>query len=360
MARKQKTPAATGPAPSGSGAEPFPHEGRYAAQERFPALGGGGQARLGRATVLVVGCGALGCASSQLLVRAGVGCVRLADRDLVEPGNLHRQLLFDERDALERLPKAEAAARRLRSINSAVRVEATVAHVGRREIGALAAGADLVVDGTDNLETRFLINDFSLKSGVPWIYAGAVAASAMVLPVLPGRGPCLRCLIPDLPPPGTFPTCDTAGVLNAAPSAAASLQAALALRILSGDPPAPSLAVLDLWAPSLRTVAVSRNPSCPACAGGRLEFLEGDRLSSAQALCGRDGVQIVPSAPAAVDLEALAGRLRDAGGVSRNAFLLVFRTGPHELTVFPDGRVIVKGTADPGAARTLAAKWLGM
>jgi molybdopterin/thiamine biosynthesis adenylyltransferase len=340
-------------------ASAFPHAGRYAAQERFQPFGAKGQERLARATVLVVGCGALGCASAQLLVRAGVGRVRLADRDTVEPGNLHRQVLFDERDAIERLPKAEAAARRLRASNSSVAVEARVTHVGKREIPELAAGADLVLDGTDNLETRFLLNDFSLKSGIPWLFAGAMGASGMVHAILPGRTPCLRCLFPDIPPPGTYPTCETAGVLNAAPSAAASIQAAMAFRILAGDPPPPVLSVFDLWAPSMRTVAVSRNPSCLACVQGRLEFLEGDRLSSAQVLCGRHSVQVLPSAPAPVDLERLEKALRDAGEVSRNAFLLVFRTGPNELVVFPDGRVLVKGTADPDEARTLVARWIG-
>jgi adenylyltransferase/sulfurtransferase len=200
--------------------------------------------------------------------------VRLADGDVVERGNLHRQVLFDEEDARQRVPKAEAAARRLRAADPSVLVEARVVRAGRREIASLAEGAGLILDGTDNLETRFLINDFSLESGIPWIYAGAAGASGMVLPVLPGRGPCLRCLVRDLPPPGTLPSGATAGVLNAAPSAAASIQAALAFRILSGDLPTPALSVFDLWTPSLRTVAVERDPSCPAC--GRV--LEGDRL----------------------------------------------------------------------------------
>jgi len=333
--------------------------GRYAAQERFQPLGAEGQEKLGRSTVLLVGCGALGCASAQLLVRAGVGRLRLADRDFVEFGNLHRQVLFDEEDARARAPKADAAARKLREANSEVAVEAWVTHVGRREIRDLAAGADLILDGTDNLETRFLINDFSLRSGTPWIYAGAVGASGMVMPVLPGKGPCLRCLIPDLPPPGTVPTCDTAGVLNAAPAAAASVQAALALRILGAQAPEPALSVFDLWSGSLRSVAVSRDPGCPACGRGLLEFLEGDRLSSVQSLCGRDSVQVLPARPSALDLDRLQAELCKAGEVFRNALLLVFKSGAHELTVFPDGRVIVKGTTDPDVARTLVAKWIG-
>lgn len=339
---------------------PLPDD-RYSRQRVLPEIGAEGQERLLASSVLLIGAGALGCAQAQLLARAGVGRMRIADRDLVEIHNLQRQLLFDERDAQERLPKAEAAARRLRSANSSLAVEAVVADVTSGNVEALLDGVGVVLDGTDNLETRYLINDACVKRGVPWIYGGAVGTSGMVMAVRPGAGPCLRCLFPEPAPPGSLPTCELSGVLNAAPAVVGALQVVEAIRLLVGAPPRrPGLLALDLWAGTFRSAAVRRDEACRCCGLRRFDFLEATRAPLAVALCGRHAVQVSPGVSTRLDLAALADRLAAAGAAPHvNGLLVHFQAEGCELLVFPDGRAIVKGTDDPAVARGLYARYVG-
>jgi molybdopterin/thiamine biosynthesis adenylyltransferase len=333
---------------------------RFSRQIVFEKIGAEGQRKLGAGTVLVVGCGALGAASAALLVRAGVGALRLVDRDVVELSNLHRQILFDEADAAARLPKAEAAARRLRAIDGSCRIEAHVADVTPRSIERLVAGANVVVDGLDNFESRYLLNDACLAAGVPWIYGGVLGAVGVTLTVLPGDGPCLRCVFPDPPPPGTLPTCETQGVIGPAPVVIGALQAVEACKLLLGAPDLRrELTFVDVWEGSLRAVRVERAAACPACGKRDFAFLRDESHSSAASLCGRNAVQITPATETTVPLTRLAHELARAGTVSFNGFLLRFVVGDHELFVFPDGRAIVKGTSDPDVARGLYAKYVG-
>lgn len=333
---------------------------RYQRQSLFAPLGPEGQTRLAAARVAVVGVGALGSVSSELLARAGVGRLTLYDRDYLTLDNLQRQVLYDEADLAADLPKAEAAARRLRRINSAIRVEGRVGDVTAAGAEALARGADLVLDGTDNFETRFVLNDACLKAGVPWIYAGAVGASGMVMTILPDRGPCFRCLVAERPAPGSTATCDTAGILNAAVTMTASIQAGEALKLLAGrrEAMAGGLVTVDLWTNRFLTFAVPRAADCPACVRRTFEHLTAPPGTLAAALCGRNAVQVTPHPPATVDLEAAAGRLR-GGQVVRNAYLLRYRDDEVHFTLFPDGRAIIQGTSDPDRARSIYARFVG-
>ena len=333
---------------------------RYARQRVLPEIGEAGQERLARAAVLVVGCGALGSVQASLLARAGVGRIVIADRDVVEEGNLHRQVLFDEGDAAALLPKAEAAARRLRRVNSTITVEARVIDVTARNVEALVEGADLVLDGTDNFETRYLINDACVNARTPWIYGGVVGTEGLAIAVRPGTGPCLRCLFPHPPPPGVLPTCETAGVLNTIPVLIAAFQVTEALKILAGAPPeAPRLLRADPWHGECRLMEIPRNKGCPCCGEGRFEFLEGGKGSPAAVLCGRYAVQVSPPDPLRLDLERLLPRLRRAGEADSNGLRIRFRAEGLEMILFPDGRMIVKGTSDPARARSLYARYLG-
>jgi adenylyltransferase/sulfurtransferase len=333
---------------------------RYSRHELLPEWGAAGQERLRQATVLIVGCGALGANQAQLLARAGVGRLIVADRDVPELHNLHRQPLFDEDDVAAGTPKALAAAARLRRINSEIAVEALVIDVNPQNVEALVARADLVLDGADNFETRFLLNDVCVKLGKPWIYGGVIGAEGMLLVVRPGVGPCLRCALPDLPVAGSLPTCETAGVLNAAPALIAALQVAEACKLLLGaGEPATGMLHVDLWRARFRTFAVRRHPDCPACGKRDFEFLTRRRESWTARLCGRNAVQVTPPAPADLALDDLAEKLGKIGRVARNGFFLNFKIEPYELTIFPDGRLIVKGTNDEAVARALYAKYLG-
>lgn len=332
---------------------------RYAKQVLVAGFGAEGQRRVSGARVVVVGTGALGCAQAELLVRAGVGHVTVVDRDFVELGNLHRQILFDEQDARDALPKAEAAARRLRALNSEVEIRPRIADVNPGNVEQLLDGADVVLDATDNAEARYLVNDACVKHGRPWVYGGALGVEGTVMAVVPGHGPCLRCLFDDPPPPGTLPTCDMLGVLNVAPVMTASLQVTEALKLLLGKPTFPGALTYELWSSSFRAVKVARNPDCPCCSGRRFEFLEGRGASAATSLCGRNAVQIRPEGTQVLDLDGLAARLAGAGKVTFNGFLLRLEVGEHALHVFADGRAIVKGTDDPAAARALYARYVG-
>jgi adenylyltransferase/sulfurtransferase len=332
---------------------------RYSRQIRFAPFGASGQERLSAAHVVVVGCGALGTVHSAALVRAGVGRLRIIDRDFVELNNLQRQWLFDEDDAAASVPKAAAAARHLAKVNSSVAVEPVVADLTAANAGDLLAGASLLLDGTDNFETRYLLNDYSVREGVPWIYGAAVGSYGLVMPVLPGETACLACVYPE-PPSGAQPTCETAGVLNTITSVIGSLQVSLAIRILAGgEGPLPGrITTVDVWDGRIRQVAQpARDPLCRCCAKRQFPWLDGSRRAPVS-LCGRNAVQIHERARP-IDLAALAAQLAPLGEVRRNEFALRFFLPPHEITVFPDGRAIIKGTTDVGVARSLYARYIG-
>jgi len=335
---------------------------RYSRQELFEGIGPAGQARLERARVAVVGCGALGSVLSEMLVRAGVGSLTLIDRDFVEESNLQRQSLFDESDVAGSLPKAVAAQARLRRINSRVEVRGVVADLAPDNASDLLQGAELVLDGTDNFETRFLLNDLAVRDGFPWVYGACVAAYGIALLVRPGRTPCLRCLLEELPAPGSGPTCDTAGVVAPVVHVVAGVQAAEALKLLAGNEAAllPGVFTADLWQGRFDVLDLSRRaPSCPACTEGRFDYARERSAGLTAALCGRDAVQVRPGRRARVDLEALAERLGRLGEVRRNEYLLRFSGEGAELVVFEDGRALVKGVASPARARSLYARYVG-
>jgi molybdopterin-synthase adenylyltransferase len=330
---------------------------RYARQIRFAPLGTAGQARLQEASVAIVGCGALGTMSAAALTRAGMGHIRIIDRDYVELSNLPRQWLFDEQDAAEALPKAIAAQRHLARINSTAKIDARVADVSAATIDELLEDAELVVDATDNFETRFLLNDYCVREGRPWIYGAAVGSYGLAMPVLPGKGPCLRCVYPE-PPGGAQPTCDTAGVINSITSMVASWQSGLAQRWLSGDRELPTrLTTFDVWKAETRQLNVTRDKDCPCCVGHEFGWLDQARRAPIS-LCGRNAVQIHErSRPIA--LEQLARELAAVAPVRVNEFALRFFPPPYEITIFPDGRAIIKGTQDTGVARSLYSRYVG-
>ncbi len=336
---------------------------RYSRQVLFAAIGEKGQARLQAASATIVGCGALGSVSATILARAGVGRLRLVDRDLVQESNLHRQVLYTEEDVRSLKPKAIAARDHLRAANSAIDLEAVVADLNPDNAVELLTGCDLILDGTDNFETRFLINDVSVRHGVPWIYAACLGSYGVTMNILPGSTACLRCLMETPPPPGTAPTCDTAGIIGPVVSAIASVQAAEALKFLSGKSEAMSDALwsLDVWTQSVTRVEVPRGGGrrrCATCDGLEFEYLSGKGTRSS-ILCGRDAVQVMPTSRGRLDLSELAARLGAAGRVERSPFLLKFTTEGCAMTVFPDGRAIVAGTTDPATARALYARYIG-
>jgi adenylyltransferase/sulfurtransferase len=332
---------------------------RYSRQVLFPGIGPAGQDRILRSRVAIVGCGALGSFQAGALARAGVGRIVLIDRDYVEWSNLQRQWLFDEADAAEALPKAIAAARRLACVNSSIHVQPCVADLTPSNIEELLGDAGLILDGTDNFETRYLINDFCVSRSIPWVYGAAVGSYGLTMPVLPGRTACLQCVYPT-PPSGAQPTCETAGVLNAVTSVIASFQTAAALRILSGhaDSLRPRITTVDVWSGEVRQVAQpGPDPECLACGAGRFPHLEASARPPIS-LCGRNAVQI-HELERPLDLAELRARLAPLGEVRANEFALRFAMPPYEMTVFPDGRAIVKGTADPAVARSLYARYIG-
>lgn len=336
-----------------------PRMERYSRQVLLAGWGEEGQPRLAQATVAVTGCGALGSFHAGALARAGVGRLLLIDRDYVEWSNLQRQWLYEETDAEEALPKAVAAARRLAAINSSVRVEPKVADLAPDTAEELLDGADLILDGTDNFDTRYLINDYALERGIPWIYGGAVGTYGLAMPVLPGRAACFECMYPE-PPQGAQPTCETAGVLNTITSMVASWQVSLALKILvkGADQVEPRLTTFEAWEGVVRQVKLpAPQPDCPACGQRTCRHLHGAKRVPIS-LCGRNAVQI-HDRRRPLDLDELAVRLRPLGEVRSNGFALRFVLPPHELTIFPDGRAIIKGTTDPAVARSLYARYVG-
>jgi adenylyltransferase/sulfurtransferase len=346
--------------------DPHQYE-RYSRQILFAPLGEEGQKRLLETRAVVVGCGALGTVLAGLLVRAGVGRLRLVDRDFVELSNLQRQTLFEEADARDALPKAVAAERRLRAANADVAIEGVVADLTPENVAELVGGFPLILDGTDNFETRMLLNDYAVSAGVPWIYAAAVGSYGVTFTVRPGETACLACLVESsadgnagargLPPEET---CDTAGVLNTAAGVVGALEAAEAVKLLSGHPEALSgrLVSCDVWKGRFQSVRAERDSNCRACVRREFRWLEGEAQSQVT-MCGRDSVQI-HERRRQLDLEELARRISTvAGGVRTNGFLLRFSVPPCEVTVFPDGRAVFKGTKDPAVARSLYARYIG-
>ena len=336
---------------------------RYSRQTLFAGIGRQGQERIAKARVLIVGCGATGSVLANNLARAGVGHLRVADRDFVEGNNLQRQVLYEEDDAHAGLPKAVAATRRIARVNSLVAVEPLVTDVTAENIEGLLEGVDLALDGTDNFETRYLLNDACLKQNVPWIYSGVIAAYGVTMMILPHDTACLRCVFPDRPLPGTTPTCDTAGVLNGIVGAVGGIASTEALKLLVGsDKLRRGMTWLDLWENTYEAIELPRQPDCPACGQGDYEYLDASIDESGTSLCGRNAVQVRPprGTHPMLDLAALAERLRDAGDVESNGFLLRLRVDSYEVTIFPDARAIVKGTDDTAVARTIYARYVGM
>jgi len=340
------------------------HDDRYSRQILFAGLGAAGQEALARSRVLLVGCGGLGTVAAEILTRAGVGRLTIADRDYIEESNLQRQALFTEADLSAGLPKAVAAVRHLRGINGRVQLEERVLDVNAGSIPSLVPGHDLIVDGTDNFETRFLLNDASLKWNVPWVYGACVGAYGMCLAFIPGVTPCLRCVLEQLPPAGSSPTCDTAGIIGPIVHLVASLEAAESLKILTGQTERLNrrLQSIDLWENqvwSLNLASLIPDPDCPACGKRNFEFLEGRHEGRGQSLCGRDAVQVTRDIPHPVDFQPIAERLAPLGTVTYNEFLLRARLDRFEIALFRDGRAIVHGTRDPLEARRLVAKYVG-
>ncbi len=346
--------------------EQDPALARYSRQMLFESVGEEGQRKLLDSRVLLVGCGALGSVLASTLGRAGVGFIRIADRDFIEENNLQRQVLFDEGDIEAGLPKAEAARAKLSRINSKIEVEAVVADVNPGNIEALAKDVDLLLDGTDNFETRFLINDLSVKSGKPWVYGACIGAAGLVMPVIPNETPCLRCVFENAPPPEMNPTCDTAGVIAPIVSIVASFQSVEALKLLMGrrEDVTRRLLNIDAWTGHVLAVNVQKayeQGNCPCCKQKKFDFLTGTASSSTTTLCGRDAVQITPPPGQSVNLEQIAEKLTAVAAAPPmvNRFMLKAAVGGHELTVFPDGRAIIRGTNRPDEARTIYAKYVG-
>lgn len=342
-----------------------PQLNRYIRQVMFPPLGEAGQKRILAGRVLICGCGALGTYLANTLVRAGVGHVRIVDRDFVDLSNLQRQVLFEEQDVEDCIPKAIAAAERLRRINSEIEIEPVVADLDHTNAESLLEGMDVIADGTDNFETRFLLNDASIKYGIPWVYGGCLAAEGQTMTILPGETPCLRCLMNEAPPPGTMPTCDTAGILASVIGVIASIEAAEVLKILSGNRQAVNrkLIAVDLWDNRYREVDISALKAagnCPTCGDNpAFPYLEGAKGSHTTVLCGRNAVQLAGMGDGKLSLSDLAGKLKPLGTVTQNPFLLRFSVDDYVLTVFPDGRAIVGGTEDIAVAKNLYARYVG-
>ena len=341
-----------------------PETDRYSRQERFAAIGKDGQEKLRNSHVLVCGCGALGSVIANSLVRAGVGRLRIVDRDFLEMNNLQRQVLYDESDVRSGLPKAIVAKDKLERINSDVEIEAIVTDIDHTNIESLMEGVDVVLDGTDNFETRFLINDAAVKNGIPWIYGGCIGAEGQTMTVLPGVTPCLRCLLQEMPPPGSSPTCDTAGILGPIINVIASVEVAEAIKILTDNVKSTSraLGVFDLWENRVRHVGIDALftgfDSC-LCQGKQFPWLDGERGSHTASLCGRNSVQLTFSERRQLDLSQLAAKLEGLGKVIANEYLVRFQDEQYTLTVFADGRAIITGTEEIAVAKSVYARYVG-
>ena len=339
-----------------------PSTDRYSRQVLFAGIGSKGQQKISNSRVLIVGCGALGTAQAEALTRAGVGQLRLADRDFVEFSNLQRQTMFTEADAAERLPKAIACANHLREINSTIAVAAEIADVNHSNIERLIENVDLVIDGTDNFAARYLINDACSKHNVNWIYGAAVGSYGVTMTIRPGETPCLRCVFPEPPPPASAPTCDTAGVLMPVISTVAAIQVTEALKLLTGnlDELHHSLMQIDVWRNEWKRISLGPpDTACLTCAGHKFEMLDPEQGEVAAVMCGRHAVQVSPARPGRIDLSELSRKLAPAGEVKVNDYLVRFRVADFEMTIFADARSIIRGTDDISTARSLYAKFVG-
>lgn len=335
---------------------------RYLRQTIFPGIGKAGQEKLLASKVVVIGCGANGTVLANHLARAGVGRLTVVDRDFIELNNLQRQLLFDEEDLARNLPKAAAAERKLRAINSEIEVNGIVSDVNAENIESLIEGATIVLDGTDNFETRYIINDACIKHNIPWVYTGAVASYGMSQTIIPGQTACLRCLFPEVPPPGASPTCDTAGVVGPLVSAIASVSATEAIKFIVGQGELNrGIIHFDVWYNTFEQFESSGpRPDCPACQQRQFEFLNQERGGGVVSLCGRNAIQIRMPGSGRLNLEDLAGRLAGVGSITaQNDYLLRFTVDDYDVTLFADGRAIIKGTEDESIARGLYARYIG-
>ncbi len=332
---------------------------RYSRQTMFPGIGEEGQAKLLSSSAVIIGCGALGSNIATFLVRAGVGKIKIVDRDFIEYHNLQRQVLFDEDDIRAQLPKAIAAERRLRKINSTVRVRGIVTDINYTNIEELCCGADVILDGLDNFETRLLINDVALKHKIPWIYGGAIASTGMTMTIIPGETPCFRCISPILPPTGTTATCETAGIVGTVPAIIGSIQATEAMKILMGKEEINrELILIDVWEVAFNHMQIMPRDNCPACEG-KYEFLDRRFTVQATSLCGQNrAVQVVDTRVKAIVLDKLAARLKDLDNINQNEYMLNFRVDDREIVVFADGRAIIKNTIDESEAKELYNKYV--
>ena len=334
---------------------------RYSRQILFPPIGAEGQECLGRSRVVIVGCGALGSVAAEQLVRAGIGSLRLIDRDFVEESNLQRQCLFTEDHARLALPKAVAAESVLGTMNSQVAVDGVVEDLTHRNVDALCADGDLILDGTDNFETRYLLNDYSLRTGRTWVYGACVGSYGTAFAFRPQVTPCLQCLFPQPPAPGSAETCDTSGILAPVVHLVASYQVAQVLKILVGAEPASTMLMVDVWENRMKLVSLegARVPECSCCGALELRFLEGSERRRSVRLCGRNAVQVQPGEDSRMDLTQVARRLRPSGSVSLNDYMMKLEVNGYELALFRDGRAIVRGTEDEKEARAVYARYIG-
>lgn len=334
---------------------------RYARQVILPEIGIEGQLRLGASKISVVGCGATGTNISNLLARAGIGNLNIIDRDFVELTNLQRQIIFDEDDL--HVPKALAIVKKLKTINSDVNIKPVVKDLNSTNAEDILRSSDLILDGTDNMETRFLINDVCVKLGVPWIYCGAVGTYGMVMAIIPGTTSCFRCFLPNVPPSGALQTCDVAGVLNTIPSMMAAIATTEAMKIVLERKTdiCTNLIVYDAWNQEQQKITVPKNPSCKCCAKLEFEFLETKKEDLITALCGRDAIQIVPSRGGDIKLEQMTYKLDKVGDVKCNEYVLIFKDNEtdYEITLFRDGRAIIKGTRDIDVAKSVYSRFIG-
>lgn len=335
---------------------------RYSRQILLREIGEEGQERLLESKIAIIGVGALGSVVANILVRAGVGKVLIVDRDFVEMNNLQRQMLFDEDDI--GVPKAIAAVEKLKRVNSDIVIEAIVKDLNHTNAEKIMSGVELVLDGTDNMQTRFLINDVCVKNEIPWIYAGAVGTHGMTMTIIPGMTPCLRCFLPDAPEPGLLPTCDTVGVLNTIPGIIASIESTEATKILLGNKTSTTaesnLIVYDAWSNTFESMTMMRDKGCRCCVEHEFDFLNAEEREIITSLCGRNAIQITPADAKKISLEDLALKLERLGDVRYNKFILVFKTEREEISIFKDGRAIVKGTNDEKVARSLYARYIGV
>ena len=339
-----------------------PYDSRYSRQVILEEVGEAGQEKISRARVVVVGAGATGSMSSILLVRAGIRFLRVIDRDIVELSNLQRQALYTEADAAEGIPKALAAAEHLSAMNREVDVEGVNDHLSPRNIEALLGDVDVVVDGTDNMETRYLINDYCVKEGVPWVYGGALGTTGMAMPIDPGRGPCLRCLFPESPAPARLGSCETVGVLNTVPAIVASYQVSAALRsiVSGGKRSRATLMTFDPWHDVHSSIRVERDPDCPACGRREFPYLREEIKTSVVTMCGEGTFQVYPPSPRTIDLEGHAEVLEGKGEVTRRSHYITFTQGRRSMNIFADGRAQLKGMDSPADALSFYTRYVGM